>query len=186
MVNMVHALVAAIFCLAVGTSGSLSTCFKPAAVGGQCAGEEMLCFEADVSTAGSEPKVVLSLLKLVAHVEQLEARIASLVGGGRKASGKTATALKALNKERSKTLSQVSKTLGQLGWSPASGECRDMDYCKSGTLLETQDGASFLNMQCFRESPGQDDFGCDYGLPPAGEPATLAGMRCSEFFAADA
>jgi hypothetical protein len=187
MVNMVRALVVAVLCLTVGTSGA-STCFKPAAVGGRCEGEELLCFGSDeVSTmGGADPKAVLALLKLVAHVEQLEAQIASAGLSARKPSAKSANALKALNKERSKTVSQVSKALGQLGWSPASGTCQDMDYCKSGTLLATQDGADFLNMQCSREAPGQDDFGCEYGLPPPGEPATLAGMRCDEFFASDA
>ena len=189
MVNVVRAalLALALLGLCAGVSGAKRTCFRPAAVGGQCADEEMLCFEADVSAAGSEPKLVLSLLKLVAHVEQLEARIASLSaapGGGRKAA--RANSLKALNKERTKTVALVSKTLRQLSWSPATGECRDMDYCKSGTLLATQDGADFLNMQCSRDAPGQDDFGCEYGLPPAGEPATLPGIRCDEFFPSDA
>ena len=186
MVNVVLAVVVAVLGLAVGASGG-STCFKPAAVGGQCAGDELLCFDsAEVGVAGgAEPKAVLALLKLVAHVEQLEAQIASAGQGARKATAKSANALKALNKERSKTLSQVSKALGQLGWSPASGSCQDMDYCRSGTLLATQDGTDFLNMQCSRDAPGQEDFGCEYGLPPPGEPATLPGMRCDEFFASD-
>jgi hypothetical protein len=191
MVNVQRAalLALALLGLCAGASGASSKCFRPAAVGGQCAGEEMLCFEADVSTAGSEPKLVLSLLKLVAHVKQLEARIASLsaaAGGGKKVPAKTANQLKALNKERAKTIALVSKTMRQLSWSPATGECRDMDYCKIGTLLATQDGADFLNMQCSREAPGQDDFGCEYGLPPAGESATLPAMRCDEFFPGDA
>ncbi len=188
MVNVVVAVVAAVLCHLVAGASGASTCFKPAAVGGHCAGDEMLCFDSsEVGIAGgAEPKAVRALLELVARVEQLEAQIASVGLGARKTTAKAANALKALNKERSKSVSQVSKALAQLSWSPASGSCQDMDYCKSGTLLATQDGADFLNMQCSRDAPGQDDFGCEYGLPPPGEPATLAAMRCDVFFAQDA
>lgn len=169
MVNVVVALVAAVLSyLAAGASGA-STCFKPAAVGGHCAGDEMLCFDSsEVGIAGgADPKAVRALLELVARVEQLEAQIASVGLGARKKTAKAANALKALNKERSESVSQVSKALAQLSWSPASGSCQDMDYCKSGTLLATQDGADFLNMQCSRDAPGQDDF-CSVGCSAIG------------------
>jgi hypothetical protein len=194
--------------LAALSAAAVNNCFEPGSVGGSCRGEdEMLCFEADVSTAGAggkgtkgtDPKKVLALMVMVEHLVEVKAKIEALSGtlqgtpsAGRPAltgsPSKGAKALAVLNGERKKTQARVAKQLQLLAWKN-KGVCMNMTYCKVGTFLPTEQGDAFLNSECIREAPAQpgeeDQFGCDYGLPPLGEPATLPAIKCKEFFDAD-
>jgi hypothetical protein len=195
--------------LAALSAAAVNHCFEPGSVGGSCSGEdEMLCFEADVSTTGAggkatkgtDPKKVLALMGMVEHLEEVQAKIEALGGtlqgspsAGRRAlkgrPSKGAKALAALNGERKKTEARVAKQLQLLAWND-KGVCKNMDYCKVGTFLPTEQGDAFLNSECTREAPAKpgkdgDQFGCDYGLPPPGEPATLPAIKCKEFFDGD-
>jgi hypothetical protein len=182
------------------SAAAVNHCFEPDSVGGSCADEaHLLCFESDVSTAaagaGSDPKKVLALMRMVGYLEDVQDKIKALEAGqqGSPSAGrrvlkakpsKTAKAIAALTKEQNKTKSQVAKQLRLLNWDN-KGECKDTDFCKQGTFLPTSDGDEFLNMQCTRDYPGQEDFGCTYDLPPPGEPARIPAIRCSEFFHGD-
>jgi hypothetical protein len=183
--------------LAALSAAAVNHCFEPGSVGGVCIGEDdMLCFEADVSTIGaggkptkgSDPKKVLALMGMVEQLEEVQVKIEALGDTPQGKPTKGAKALAALKLRLNKTEARVAKQLKLLAWKD-KGVCKNMGYCKVGTFLHTEQGDAFLNSECTREAPaqaGKDDlFGCDYGLPPLGEPATLPAIKCKEFFDAD-
>jgi hypothetical protein len=186
--------------LAALSAASVSHCFKPGSVGGSCLGGEMLCFEeantevkinvvdADdkgKKAKGTNPKKVLALMGTVERLEKVQAKIEALSGKGPALTGghsKGAEALAVLNGRREKTQARVAKQLKQLGWD-GKGVCMNMDLCKEGTFVPTEQGDAFENISCYRYVPAQpgeeDEYVCERMV---GIPATLPAIKCNAFF----